>query len=331
MKIIDLSGYMFSGKTAVSDILREFDCLHVPNYRIEFDLLRMPGGLIDLKHAVIDWSPVRSYAAVCRFDKLVNTLALSPRFPLKLYKTGFGYAKRYPNIVRLKDEFLRSIKVVEWDTPWPYADIDDGPLDTFIRKCYSKLSISKPRNYFLVSKELFMQSAQKFIQGLLVDGNDGIQPNVVVTHNALEPFSPSDNVDLLGEDALSIVVDRDPRDIYATAITTQVDFNDNLQLYRQIAGAHDVEIFIKRYLSYRGNININSERVLRLSFSDVVLNYSETLQKICDFSGLTLSQQTRKKEYFSPEKSIINLDIWKQKELASFASDFALIDASCNV
>lgn len=330
MKIIDLSGYMFSGKTAVSDILREFVGVHVPNYRVEFDLLRMPGGLIDLKNAVMDWSPVRTYAAVCRFDQLVNKLALTPRFPEKLYKTGFGYTQHYPNIVRLKDEFLSSIMAVQWDTPWPYADIDDGPIDTFVRKIYNKLTITKPRKYFLVEKENFIPAAQKFIQQLLRDSIGNGQPGVLVTHNALEPFLPGKNLDLLGDKAICIVVDRDPRDIYATAITSQVGFNDNLQLYRRIAGAHDIEVFIKRYLTYRRNIDLDDSRVLRLNFRDLVLDYEKSLQIICDFTGLEAAQQVHKKLYFNPEESRSNLDLWKREELTSYANDFSRIAAECN-
>ncbi|WP_166485683.1 sulfotransferase [Rhodoferax ferrireducens] len=330
MKIIDLSGYMFSGKSAVSDILREFDGIQVPNYRVEFDLLRMPGGMIDLKHAVMDWSPVRTYGAVRRFDKLVNMLALSPRFPGKLYKTGFGYTQHYPNILRLKDEFLRSIIAVQWDTPWPYADIDDGPIDTFVRKICSKLSISKSRKYFLVDKEKFIPASQKFIQGLLINSIANDQPSVVVTHNALEPFLPGRNLDLLGDDAVCIVVDRDPRDIYATAITSQVGFNDNLRFYRRIAGAHDVEVFIKRYLIYRKNINFDDRRVLRLNFRDLVLDYNQSLQEICDFSGLELTQQIRKRQFFNPDNSRNNIDIWKQASLNSYSEDFSRIETECH-
>jgi hypothetical protein len=330
VRIVDLSGFMFSGKAAVSDILREFDGVHVPNYRVEFDLLRMPGGLIDLKHAVMDWSPVRTYAAVCRFNQLVNMLAHSPRFPEKLYKTGFGYAQHYPNIVRLKDEFLSSIMAIQWDTPWPYDDIDDGPIDTFVRKIYSKLSKSKSRKYFLVDKDGFISAAQKFIKSVLIDGIGNRHPGILVTHNALEPFLPGNNLDLLGDDAICIVVDRDPRDIYATAITSQVGFNDNLQLYRRIAGAHDLDVYIKRYLTYRRNINLDDSRVLRLDFRDLVLEYDRSLQKICDFAGLTATQQIYKKAYFDPEKSRINLDLWKREELAAYSNDFSRIAAECN-
>lgn len=330
MKIIDLSGFMFSGKAAASDLLREFDGVHVPNYRVEFDLLRMPGGLIDLKNAVMDWSPVRTYAAVCRFDRLVNTLALSPRFPEKLFKTGFAYSRHYPNMVRLKDEFIGSILAVQWTTPWPYDDIDDGPIDTFVRKLLGKFSINKSRKYFLVDKDGFMPAAQGFIRKLMLDGIGKEPPGILVTHNALEPFGPGRNLDLLGDDAKCIVIDRDPRDIYATAITSQVGFNDNLQLYRRIAGAHDLDVYIKRYLTYRRNIELNDSRVLRLDFRDLVMNYDESLHRVCAFAGLEATQQINKKLYFDPEKSRNNLDLWKREELSAYKNDFARIASECN-
>lgn len=331
MKIIDLSGYMFSGKAAASDILREFDGVHVPNYRVEFDLLRMPGGLIDLKNAVMDWSPIRTYEAVCRFDRLVNKLADSPSFPQKYYKTGCGYARQYPNIVHLKDEFLSSIKAVEWDTPWPYADIDDGPVDTFVRKIYNKLSISKSRKYFLVDRETFLPAAQKFVQNLLLDNIGNDRPDYLITHNALEPFSPSNNLHLLGEDAKCVVVDRDPRDIYATAVTTQVGFNDKLSFYRRIAGAHDVDVFIRRYLCYRKHVNEGDSRVLRLNFEDMVFNYDQTIDRLCSFIGLHQNNHKRKGEFYNPNFSKQNVALWEKAELAHFKSDFVRISEECNL
>lgn len=329
MKVIDLSGYMFSGKSAISDILREFNGVHVPNYLEEFDLLRMPGGLIDLKNAVMDWSPVRTYAAINRFDKLVDTLALSPKFPQKLFKTGYGYNKRYPSILQLKDQFLNSIMALQWQTPWPYADIDDGPIETFSRKALGKLSVIKTRKYFLVDREKFMPAAVKFIQGLLaVEVN--IQPNIFVTHNALEPFSPGNNIDLLGNNALCIVVDRDPRDIYATAISSHVGFNENVNFNSRIAGAHNIDVFITRYLIYRRNIDDTNDRVLRLNFQDLILDYDNSLKKICKFTGIPLGDQVQKKLHFNPEKSKKNLNIWKREELERYIDDFNRIAIECS-
>lgn len=320
---------MFSGKSAISDILREFDGVFVPNYLVEFDLLRMPGGLIDLKNAVMDWSPVRTYAAVNRFDSLINNLALSPKFPHKLFKTGYGYNERYPNILKLKDQFLSSIMAVKWETPWPYSDIEDGPIETFIRKLLVRLSITKNRKYFLVDKSKFIPASEMFIQSLLTDGMSS-RPNILITHNALEPFSPGNNMDLLGNNALCIIVDRDPRDIYATAISAQTGFNENIKMNSRIAGAHDLDVFISRYLTYRSNIDETNKLVLRLNFKDLILDYESSLKKICDFTGILLKKHSHKKLYFDPEKSKINLEIWKRKKYTKYRNDFKRIAIECN-
>jgi hypothetical protein len=86
--LVDLSGFMFSGKSAVSDLLREYDGVYVPGYREEFDLLRMAGGLIDLANAVDDWSPIRTHAALDRFERLTRRMADAPRFPRNLFTTA---------------------------------------------------------------------------------------------------------------------------------------------------------------------------------------------------------------------------------------------------
>jgi hypothetical protein len=46
MKVVDLSGYSFSGKSAVYDLLQEFEGYKMQGKEFEFDLLRCPGGLL---------------------------------------------------------------------------------------------------------------------------------------------------------------------------------------------------------------------------------------------------------------------------------------------
>ena len=53
-KFPDLSGYMFSVKSSVIDLIREFKGYYVPNYRYEFPLIRIQNGIMDLEKALID-------------------------------------------------------------------------------------------------------------------------------------------------------------------------------------------------------------------------------------------------------------------------------------
>ena len=48
MQVVDLSGFSFSGKSALSDLLKEVDGIFVPPNDVEFDLIRISGGIISL-------------------------------------------------------------------------------------------------------------------------------------------------------------------------------------------------------------------------------------------------------------------------------------------
>lgn len=330
-RIVDLSGFMFSGKAAASDLLREFRGISVPNYRVEFDLLRVAGGLADLKNAVEDWSPIRTHAALDRFERTVRQLASTPGRLAKYVTTGYGYSKLFPRIEVLLDRFIEEITEVEWQTPWPYDDLTDGPIATFLRKVRTRAGKNKFREYRLVSKEKFLPAAQAFVHALLWEGVDLDSVHMVVAHNALEPFNPERHIDLLGPGARCIVVDRDPRDIYATAITTQTGFNDQLEFYRRIAGAHDVDVFIKRYLVYRRYTTMDESRVLRIRFEDLVRQYDETVAQIMTFLALDDADHTYRQMHFKPEQSARNIGLWRDAKLKSHEADFARIAEQCNV
>src|SRR4051812_30054845 len=98
-RVLDLSGYGFSGKHAMIDFVRELAGYHVEHFQFEFALLRIQGGILDLKTALVDdWSPIRSDAAIRRFRRLVRRLGPRNRLadPSSWFKaTGFNYDAHY--------------------------------------------------------------------------------------------------------------------------------------------------------------------------------------------------------------------------------------------
>jgi hypothetical protein len=135
---------------------------------------------------------------------------------------------------------------------------------------------------------------------------DTVVYHTIVLNNAFESFDPERFIDFF-HDARCIVVDRDSRDIYTFANQLSVSFNDQIALYRFIAGAFDVDVFIKRIKTYRTQIAAsNSNRILRLNFEDLVLEYGETVTRIYSFLGITPSKHTNKFNYFNPENSVTN-------------------------
>lgn len=358
-KIVDLSGFMFSGKAAVSDILSEFDQVYVPNNRQEFDLLRVGGGLIDFKNTVQDWSPVRTFAALERFEKVIAKLSRSISFSEGFFNVGWDYKKKYPALGDTLDEFLKSIIVLEWSSPWPYSELEADSLDLLNTRISLSLNSKKIyiraaanfllflsekivhrkylkihnddggiKQYRLVSLEKFVEAAQIFVNRLIWEGLDRNKYQIAVVHNALEPFDPGRNLDLLGPDAKCIVVDRDPRDIYATSVSYQVGFNDNVALYKAVAGADNIHTFIARYNIYRSRVKEHSQ-VLRIDFDDVVSNYEKSLSRICDFLELDQSFHKRKFSAFNPEVSATNLKMWQNEKFSHMETYFNLIKDEC--
>ena len=69
--IVDVSGYSYSGKGAVMDVLRDFLSVEVHQKEFEFLLIRAPDGLYDLRSTIVENpSDIRNDMAIRRFCTL---------------------------------------------------------------------------------------------------------------------------------------------------------------------------------------------------------------------------------------------------------------------
>jgi hypothetical protein len=322
MKVVDLSGYMFSGKAAVSDLLREFDCFYTPNYREEFDLLRFPHGLIDLRRSLESWSWVRSDSAIREFIKLTNILGKTPTgFYQKLFHVGFSYEQRYPGFIEHTRQFVQDITEAKWKMRWPFDTVTITPLKYAWLRLSSKLKGVHPWgeiDYHLSSGDQFDEHAKRYVMKILMC-NIGSEDHTLVTNNMLEPYDPAGSFCFF-DNIKSIVVDRDVRDIYVTGVTFSQGFNDMVPVYSRIIGAFDIDIFIKRQKILRAKTNNeHNDRVLRVHFEDLVADYDDTLEKVISFLEVDHKAQIRKFQYFSPDSSKVNIGLWENapKQLQS--------------
>ena len=137
-KFLDLSGYMFSGKTAAVDLIQEFKGYYVPYYRYEFPLIRLQDGIMDLEKALIDdWSPIRSDVAVKRFIKLVTKLANGKtRLSLKEEElVGWGYDHRFADkFYEYSMEYVESLIDIRMKAPWPYYELAQSSHELLTRR-----------------------------------------------------------------------------------------------------------------------------------------------------------------------------------------------------
>lgn len=305
-KFLDLSGYAFTGKHAVTDLIREFEGYYVPSAEFEFNLIRIQGGIRDLETSLVDdWSPVRSDAAIRRFKKLIRRL----RSRTKLFypQTWFsaigsdydGYFKKH--FFDLSTQYVEKLFQASWSADWPYPLVEISDRELFLRKIKRLLKLKRAFFFqmYLAAPQNFLQLTKEYLNDLL-SSNVGESIKTIVMHNAFEPFYPQRSLRYF-DSAKSIIIDRDPRDNFvAQAPYTHLSvsatvFIERYKLYRQIAKKYDEA----------------HPDILRIRFEDLVTRYTETKKAIIAHLHEDESIHVLPKKYFNPEVSLKNIGIWR--------------------
>ncbi|HWA24554.1 MAG TPA: sulfotransferase [Lacunisphaera sp.] len=305
-RFLDLSGYGFSGKHAVIDLMREMQGFHVENFQFEFLLIRIQGGLLDLRAALVeDWSPIRSDAAIRRFRRLVRRMATKAEWtdPRTWFQAlGTNYDQHYNNrFTPLSEAYINQLIEFSWSAAWPYAAAEWSGYEMFYRRLARKLRLpdADAVEMCLAWPQRFDELTRQYLADLLSTNVDPAV-EVVVMHNAFEPFNPYRALTLF-DSAKCIIVDRDPRDNYVAGL-----WYKPMRL--------PVEQFIRRYRTYRRvaeHFARPSPDVMRVQFEDLVLRYEDTLPKILHFLGVRPERHTAPRKYFIPEASAKNVGIWR--------------------
>ena len=313
-RVIDLSGYSFTGKSAFMDLFREFDGYYVPSFEFEFALLRAKNGILDLYHALIeDWSPVRSCEALRRFKILVDILSGDNTFLSRLTSTGYNYDSVFSGDGRsfagISDEYINSLISEKWRGYWPYGNVSHNKLINMTKKILGRLRLYKPLELeiYLTSplQEEFVSKTKRYLSEVLRLQPSDNEPNLILS-NAFEPFNPSKSM-MFFDDAKQIVVDRDPRDIYLSA----QNYSRHNHKGFSTATGDNVGQFVEKFKINREKTDYTCKNTLYLRFEDLILNYESTVEQILEFLGESSGIHRRKKSFFNPEDSSAGVGMWK--------------------
>ncbi|MCD0471057.1 sulfotransferase [Flavobacterium sp. JAS] len=322
-KIVDVSGYGHSGKTAVSDFLKDYESVFsFPSY-VEFELFRVQGGLLDLYLSIyFGWNLIRSRTRINEFKKLVLRIGtVQNKFkPSTLWNaSGHGYNQFFNHkFISISEEFIEELSKVRQESFWPYDSLSDNKAKLFFDKIWSKLSgkLSLKTIYY-TDRNHFTNLTSSYIHKLFSEVGDSNQTHVVL-NNTFEPYNPSMSLEMV-ENSFSIVVDRDPRDIFSSLINAKDIFVPSFEKYKnaeelkkRMVGFDNIDQFIARFRILKDNIiEEQNNRVLRIRYEDFILNHEETVGQIKNHIGLTnLSKKGSKS--FNIEDSKKNVGIWKQ-------------------
>lgn len=316
---IDLSGLGNSGKGILSDYLLEFENIHVPQKDFEFNLLRAPGGLMDLQYSLkLNWTPIRSDDALRRFNKLIWRLGSRTKvstFYEMINSAGYSYEDFFPGFLKMTNQFAEELTTFRYKGLWPYVDYNSNYFNLFVKRILSKLKGKAMRENIYFSDINDLNCKIKNLVYNIFDLAIKEDVNLFVTHNAFEPFEIDRYLNLLNN-SKSIIVIRDPRDVF-----TNIRVGNNAKAgfykrmdptYYNLSAASNLDHFIiyqkKMFSLLRDTTHQN---LLVIKFEDFINNYQTTKEKINVFLDLEEKHHINKLKCFNPETSKKNVGIHK--------------------
>jgi hypothetical protein len=183
-------------------------------------------------------------------------------------------------------------------------------VQSFKQRLRSKFNMSNavPMYFSQPSKEEFITETRRYLIRLFENYAANKKINKIVLDQAIPPTNISKTLKYFPGSKL-IIVDRDPRDIYTTMI------NENLFLGADILDSNSVHKYVAWHRSVRkqtiqDNNTLVQDRVLRLKFEDLFLNYERVIRDIKEFLNIDFNHK-EKSSKFNPESMNSHVGIWK--------------------
>ena len=340
-KVIDISGIGHCGKSIVNSIFANHDEIHVHNPLFEFNLLRFYGGLINLESDLVhNWSPLRAGMAINHFRFLINKISPKAKIssPSSILNSGGWNYNEILNcdLEKITNDYLDSLEDFSTKSVWPYYEIYHNPIKRLFSRLRNKLLNNKKKQKIIFSSgSNFNSLTKKYLEDILFNHSKSI----VCTNNMFEPFSPDKYLHFF-ENPYSIIVWRDPRDIYVSSKLGDKFVPESerkfgvTKYHKSFTLSDDISLFIKRQKLLQSKcIFSNQDRVLNIKFEDIVNNFEKSIDDISKFVQVSIDNIDSLKKKVNVENSKKNIGVWKtydnqleidliSKELNSYMSYF---------
>jgi len=310
--IINITGNGYCGSSAVTDYLRGFNNIAFQKEDLEFTLLYDVDGVNDLKNHTVR-CPMRFFksdAAIKRYEKYIKAICSKNSNWRKIYGDS---------LIELSKQYLDSLTQLEWNGWWHFDVLNTKGikklynfsllprLNVILRKFNLETIQILPNEKMFLSKideGTFVNATQDYLTKVLGVLNPD-EKDYLVLDQALPANDQETYKDYLPCPTKTVAVYRDPRDVYM--IVKTIHKGDSWIPY------NNVEDFIKYYsIIYSDFSKTESENYLPVRFEDMIYNYKDTAQKICDFVGIDSSDCKNSK--FDPGISISNVQLFKKNE-----------------
>lgn len=307
MKVISCASFRNTGSSAVTDLISEYDSVHSLT-RYEFRFVHDTDGIMDLEYNLIEnHNRDNSNHAVKRFLRLSR------------FNAGKWFNKRYEpffngQYMKLTEEYIAELTDLKYHGHDFYDYYDRGLFFYYRKRLENKIirKLTKKRRSVLENEwmycaypteEKFLDCTRKYINSLFSEANTDKKPYLLV-----DQIVPSSNIKKslrYFDDIYVIVVDRDPRDLF---IMAQV-FHDPIVPRNSVRDFCDWFLFTH---TERGESSLDAPRVIKINFEDLIYNYTNTVKKIEEFTGLEAMNHTQKFSMLNPKRSVHNTQLWKR-------------------
>ena len=315
--ILTSTGYGDSGSSAGTNILEEFSSVTSFGNKFECTFIHEADGIYDLENAINEGHRLKIDLATKRFLSLAKILDQDSDY--QKYFNGQFYKKT--------EKYIESITVCKWDGSWHRAfetkktAFAEKQRIRFAEVLFNALYRKRQFNsyepdgwhpsynpiidcYYIDKKSDFYEKTRTYISDLF--SND-LYKNKYVLVDQLLPAYDIGRYSNYFVDIKTLVIDKDPRDLYA------------MQIAEKGVGyipCDNVDIFIDWYKATRAQrYRLNTEwknTALFIPFESLVYEYENSLEKIKEFTDLNTDEHIYKKQFFIPEKSIVNTQVYKR-------------------
>lgn len=314
IKCILVNGFYASGASAVIDYLKEFEGVFAPD--MEFRLLKEPHGIIDLDRVLNGHNDLLNEdIAIREFLMLANKY-----IPYRHGFNGFGmgYDRFFgKNLFKITNKYVDSLVECKYPGHWWYLDLYSSSLSYVIHKILRKIGLYDNRlnshMYFrTANEEDFLEKTRAYLKEIIDDCiNDIPGVDTFIFDQAIPANQPS-LAQRYFPGCKFIVVDRDPRAIYAETAMQLKEINRNLgQIGPYAKDTDNVKLFIDYYKKMRERSEYSGE-CLRIQFEDFVLNKNNTRKIVLDYVGINEEKHKFKEVYFQPSVSKNNVYLWER-------------------
>ena len=327
--VLTCTGYGGTGSSAATNLLEEFSSVLSFGNCFECTFIHEADGIRDLEKALDEGHRLKVDLACKRFLNLVQRL--SKQAPYKEHFSSDFYKKSL--------QYLNNLGIIKYDGLWDRA-FEATPLSKrgklrhkLTRGVFNTLYKNKTCNtyepdgwqlhyypitpcYYGNKPSNFYEETKKYLSSLLK--LEQLNAKYVLIDQLLPCYDLREYSTYLHK-IKTIVIDRDPRDLYALS---------KAEWGTRFIPTQNVDVFIEWYKATRclnktkqnktkqNKTKQNKTReenfCLFMNFEELVYDYDTSLAKIKNFIGLSSAEHIKKLQCFDPNKSIRNTQIYKK-------------------